>query len=77
MAPQTAAYNMRQPVLALDPQGIAESGAKGVEDVAKATVKFATDIGNAVKGLGSAAQGSAPAAPRRTQPDVKHARQAP
>ena len=65
VAPQTAAYNMRQPVLALDPQGIAESGAQGVEDVAKATVKFGTDtvtdIGNAVKGLGSAAQSAAPA----------------
>ena len=41
VAPQTAVYSMRQPVLALDPQGIAESGAQAVEDVAKATVKFA------------------------------------
>ena len=59
VAPQTALYNLGQ-----DPS--AGAGAQGVEDVAKATVKFATDsvtdIGNAVKGLGSAAQSSAPAA---------------
>jgi broad specificity phosphatase PhoE len=66
VAPQTALYNMRRPVLNLDAQGIAETGAQGVQDVAKATVKFATDtvtdIGNAVSGLGSATQTNATAA---------------
>lgn len=53
VAPQTALYNFGQ-----NPS--AESGVKGAEDVAKATVKFGTDtvtdLGNAVRGLGSAAQ---------------------
>lgn len=52
VAPQTALYNFSQNA------GV-ETGVKGVEDVAKATVKFGTDtvtdLGNAVGGLGSAA----------------------
>lgn len=53
VAPQTALYNFSRDVSV-------DSAAQGVEDVAKATVKFgtdmATDLGNAAKGLGSAAQ---------------------
>ncbi|MDX1887022.1 histidine phosphatase family protein [Mycolicibacterium sp. 120270] len=53
VAPQTALYNLSRDVSV-------DSAAEGVEDVAKATVKFGTDtvtdLGNAVKGLGSAAQ---------------------
>ena len=59
VAPQTALYNFGRDISV-------GSGVKSVEDVAKATVKFATDtvtdLGNAVKGLGSAAQSNAPAA---------------
>ena len=59
VAPQTALYNFTQ-------SANAETGVKGVEDVTKATVKFATDtasdLGNAVQGLGSAAQSSSTAA---------------
>jgi broad specificity phosphatase PhoE len=59
VAPQTAIYNLRAPVLALDPEGVATTGVQGVKDVAAATGKFFTntaeDIGNAVRGLAPAA----------------------
>ena len=59
VAPQTALYNFSQ-----NP-GV-DTGVKGVEDVAGATVKFATDtasdLGNAVQGLGSSAQNNSAAA---------------
>ncbi len=59
VAPQTALYNFSQ-----NP-GV-DTGVKGVEDVAGATVKFATDtasdLGNAVQGLGSSAQNNSTAA---------------
>ncbi len=43
VAPQTALYNMRQPVLDLDGRAIAETAAQGVRDVGDATVKFVKD----------------------------------
>ncbi len=59
VAPQTALYNFSK-----NP-GV-DTGVKGVEDVAGATVKFATDtatdLGNAVQGLGSSAQNNSAAA---------------
>ena len=59
VAPQTALYNFGR-------DATVETGVQGVEDVGKATVKFATDtvsdIGNAVQGLGSAAQTNSTAA---------------
>jgi broad specificity phosphatase PhoE len=59
VAPQTALYNFGR-------DATVETGAKGVEDVAGATVKFATDtvsdLGNAVQGLGSSAKTDSTAA---------------
>ncbi|ORV22475.1 hypothetical protein AWB99_26215 [Mycolicibacterium confluentis] len=43
VAPQTALYNMRQPVFDLDGKAIAETAAQGVRDVGDATVKFVKD----------------------------------
>ncbi|OKH82784.1 hypothetical protein EB73_14765 [Mycobacterium sp. SWH-M3] len=43
VAPQTAAYKLRQPALALDAQGIGEGVATGASDVAQAGVKFVKD----------------------------------
>jgi broad specificity phosphatase PhoE len=55
VAPQTALYNMRLPLLSLDLQAIAQTGAQGVRDVGAATVKFVTDsvtdTADAVRGL--------------------------
>ena len=59
VAPQTALYNFSR-------DATVETGVKAVEDVAGATVKFATDtvsdIGNAVNDLGSAAPTNSTAA---------------
>ena len=41
VAPQTATYNMREPLLALDGPAIVETAAQGVSDVGAATVTFA------------------------------------
>ncbi|OBF16509.1 hypothetical protein A5727_13255 [Mycobacterium sp. ACS4331] len=43
VAPQTALYNMRQPVFDLDGRAIAETAAQGIRDVGEATVKFVKD----------------------------------
>ncbi|OMB94580.1 hypothetical protein A5733_13840 [Mycobacterium sp. NS-7484] len=43
VAPQKAIYDMRLPVLSFDPESIADAGAKGIQDVGKATVKFVSD----------------------------------
>ncbi|OMC30975.1 hypothetical protein A5740_15975 [Mycobacterium sp. GA-1841] len=43
VAPQKAIYDMRLPVLSLDPETIVNAGAKGLEDVGAATVKFVKD----------------------------------
>lgn len=55
VAPQKAIYNMRIPVLSLDPEAIVTTGAQGVEDVAQAGVKFVrdsiTDTVNAITGI--------------------------
>lgn len=55
VAPQTALYHMRTPVLSLDPQGIITTGAQGVQDVAQAGVKFVkdsvTDTVDAITGI--------------------------
>ncbi|MED5814046.1 histidine phosphatase family protein [Mycolicibacterium sp. 050232] len=55
VAPQKAVYDMRLPVLSLDPEAIATTGAQGVRDVAGAGVKFVkdsiTDTVNAITGI--------------------------
>ena len=55
VAPQTALYNMRQPVLALDAGAIVSTAGEGVRDVGAAGVKFVkdsvTDTVDAVRGL--------------------------
>ena len=55
VAPQTALYNMRQPVLALDAGAIVSTAGEGVRDVGEAGVKFVkdsvTDTVDAVRGL--------------------------
>ena len=43
VAPQKALYNMRLPILTLDPEAIAATGAQGLQDVAEAGVKFVKD----------------------------------
>ncbi|WP_162464676.1 MULTISPECIES: histidine phosphatase family protein [unclassified Mycolicibacterium] len=55
VAPQKAIYDMRIPVLSLNPQDIVTTGAQGVQDVAQAGVKFVkdsiTDTVNAITGI--------------------------
>ncbi len=64
VAPQKAAYNMRIPVLSLDPQAIVTTGVQGVQNVANAGVKFVkdsvTDTVNAITSIpGSLSQPTA------------------
>ncbi|MGV0735640.1 histidine phosphatase family protein [Mycobacterium syngnathidarum] len=43
VAPQKAVYDMRLPVLSMDPEAIVTTGAQGLQNVAQAGVKFVTD----------------------------------
>lgn len=72
VAPQKAAYNMRIPVLSLDPEAIVTTGAQGLQDVAQAGVKFVTDsvtdTVNAITGIpGSLGQSTSQVSKLSTQ----------
>ncbi|ORA37233.1 hypothetical protein BST13_08800 [Mycobacterium aquaticum] len=65
VAPQQAVYNMRVPALTPDPAAIVSTGAQGVQDVAKAGVKFVkdsvTDTVNAITSIPNALNDVTPA----------------
>lgn len=65
VAPQKAVYNMRVPVLTPDPAAIVSTGAQGVQEVAKAGVKFVkdsvTDTVNAITSIPNSLSGLSPA----------------
>lgn len=80
VAPQTALYNMRKPVLALDAGEIVSTAGQGIRDVGEAGVKFVrdsvTDTVDAVRGLvpGSLSTSSDTTALARAADEAKPAR---